>query len=222
MNAAVFVDVDLSRTRGLQGVIHEAPSTIGIDTFYRSLGKLPDLFLRGAGIPDTLISFGKKLAITPLDYYSCSLSYSTKDHEFVARIYADLQENGVRCWYAPHDMESGKKILEQIEIAIQLNDRLVLIPSDHSMNSEWVKTEIAYARTKELKENRRVLFPIGLVPLARIRDWKCFDAGTGKDSSREVREYLIPDFSEWQQPASYQKAFQALLRGLQTEGEALK
>jgi len=222
MKGAVFADVDLSRVRGLRDVIHEAPSTIGIDTLYRSQGKLPDLFLRGAGVPDTLMSFAKKLVVTPLDYYSCFLSHSTKDYEFAARLYADLQGEGVRCWFAPHDMESGKKVYEQIERAIQLNDRLLLVLSDHSMNSEWVKTEIAHARDREIKEHRKVLFPIGLVPFARIRDWKCFDADTGKDSAREVREYFIPDFSEWKEAHSYQKGFQGLLTGLRTEGDTLK
>src|SRR5882672_1247740 len=47
-----FGDVDLSEVRGLEGARHEGPSTIGIDTIYRSHGKIPELFLRGAGVPD--------------------------------------------------------------------------------------------------------------------------------------------------------------------------
>jgi hypothetical protein len=47
------------------------------------------------------------------------------------------------------------------------------------MNSEWVKTEIAHARRKELNEGRQVLFAISLVPFAAIRDLKCFDSDTG-------------------------------------------
>ncbi|MGB7758924.1 MAG: hypothetical protein WBL61_03790 [Bryobacteraceae bacterium] len=82
------------------------------------------------------------------------------------------------------------------------------------MNSEWVKTEIAHARQKELNEGRRVLFPISLVPFARIRDWKCFDADTGKDSAREIRDYFIPDFSNWKDHDPYAKAFERLLRDL--------
>jgi len=30
-----------------------------------------------------------------------------------------------------------------------------------------------------------------------LRDWTCFDADTGKDLAVEVREYFIPDFSNW-------------------------
>jgi hypothetical protein len=82
------------------------------------------------------------------------------------------------------------------------------------MNSEWVKTEIAKARQREVREQRRMLFPIGLVPFEAIRAWECFDADTGKDSAREIREYFIPDFSNWKNNDAYQVAFQRLLRDL--------
>jgi hypothetical protein len=85
------------------------------------------------------------------------------------------------------------------------------------MNSEWVKTEIANARQRELKEGRQMLFPITLVPFEHVKEWKAFDAYTGKDSAREIREYYIPDFSNWKDHDSYQKAFDRLVRDLKTE-----
>jgi hypothetical protein len=94
---------------------------------------------------------------------------------------------------------------------------LLLILSEHSINSEWVKTEIAKARRREEKEGKRVLFPVRLVGFERLRDWECFDGDTGKDSAREIREYFIPDFSNWKDHDSYQKAFQRLVRGLEGE-----
>jgi hypothetical protein len=42
-----------------------------------------------------------------------------------------------------------------------------------------------------------MLFRITLVPFARVKEWKCFDADTGIDSAREIREYFVPDFSNW-------------------------
>jgi hypothetical protein len=85
------------------------------------------------------------------------------------------------------------------------------------MNSEWVKTEIATARTRESKENRRVLFPIGLAPFQTIRKWKYFDADVGKDSAREIREYYIPDFGQWKDNDQYQQAFARLLNDLKRD-----
>lgn len=32
-----------------------------------------------------------------------------------------------------------------------------------------------------------------------LKDWECFDSDTGEDLAVEVREYHIPDFSQWEQ-----------------------
>jgi hypothetical protein len=150
----------------------------------------------------------------PVEFYSCFISYSTKDQEFAERLYSDLQAKGVRCWFAPHHVQAGRKLHEQIDEAIRLYDRLLLVLSPASMASEWVKTEIAKARKREFKEERRVLFPLALVSFESLLDWECFDADAGKDSAREIREYFIPDFSQWKNRASYQKAFDRLIRDL--------
>ena len=132
---------------------------------------------------------------------------------------------GVRCWFAPHDIHAGRTIHEQIDEAIRVYDKLLLILSEASMKSEWVSTEISKARKRERQEKRRMLFPISLAPFATIRDWECFDADAGKDSARELREYFIPDFSNWQDD-SYARAFARLVRDLKanpahvTESEA--
>lgn len=44
-----------------------------------------------------------------------------------------------------------------------------------------------------------------------------FDADTGIDSAREIREYFIPDFSNWTAHDSYSKAFDRLLRDLKAQ-----
>ena len=43
-------------------------------------------------------------------------------------------------------MQAGKKIHEQIDEAIRIYDRMLLILSEASMSSRWVKTEIAHAQ----------------------------------------------------------------------------
>jgi TIR domain-containing protein len=153
-----------------------------------------------------------------LEFYSCFISYSTKDQEFADRLYADLQNKGVRCWFAPHDIEAGKKIHEQIDVAIRTHEKLLLILSPNSMNSEWVKTEIRKARKRERTEKKRVLFPVRLVSFEAIRDWELFDVDEGKDLAVEIREYYIPDFSDWKNHDPYAKGLQNLLRDLKTDG----
>ncbi len=150
----------------------------------------------------------------PIGFYSCFISYSTHDQEFADRLYADLQAKGVRCWFAPHDIKGGRKIHEQVDEAIRLHDKLLLILSQQSMKSNWVKTEIANARAREEQEGKQLLFPITVAPFEEVKKWKQFDADTGLDSAREIREYFIPDFSKWKDHDSYQTAFQRLVKDL--------
>jgi uncharacterized protein YjbI with pentapeptide repeats len=189
--------VNLTDAKGLEDCDHAGPSMIDHRTVAKSR-TLPLKFLRGCGLPDQLIEFFPSILNQPIQFYSCFISYSTKDHGFATRLHADLQNKGVRCWFAPHDMRGGRKLHDQIDEAIRVYDRMLLILSGDSMDSEWVKTETAHARQKELNEKRRVLFPISVVPFESIHCWRCFDADTGKDSAREIREYFIPDFSNWQ------------------------
>ena len=49
LHVTIFGNVDLSEARGLETVRHAGPSTIGIDSIFRSKGKISENFLRGAG-----------------------------------------------------------------------------------------------------------------------------------------------------------------------------
>jgi TIR domain/Pentapeptide repeats (8 copies) len=216
LGETIFGNTNLKDAQGLDQCNHSGPSTIDHRTIARSW-PLPLAFLRGCGLPDKLIEYLPSLLNEPIQFYSCFISYSTEDQPFAERLHADLQNKGVRCWFAPHDIQGGKKIHEQIDEAIRVYDRLLLIVSPHSMHSEWVGTEIAKARKRERRENRRMLFPVRLVSFEALRDWECFDADAGRDSAREIREYFIPDFSNWKNHDSYQKAFERLLRDLKAE-----
>jgi hypothetical protein len=128
----------------------------------------------------------------------------------------------VRVWFAPEDLKGGKKLHEQLFEAIQIHDRLLIVLSEHSIQSEWVMTEIRKARAVEKKEKRRKLFPIRLCDMATLQAWECFDADTGKDLAVEMREYFIPDFSNWKvladgHPAAFESAFARLKKDLEAE-----
>ncbi len=213
-----FADMDLSEVEGLETVTHRAPSSIGIDTIYKSQGKIPYVFLRGAGVPEEFIQYMPHLITgKAIQFYSCFISYSTSDQEFAERLHADLQSKGVRVWFAPEDIKGGRKLHEQIPEAIRLYDKLLLVLSENSMQSEWVKTEIYHARQDEIRNNKRKLFPIGLAVYKKISDWTAPYGRLAKDMAVEIQEYYIPDFSNWKDHDSYKQAFDRLLRDLQAE-----
>jgi hypothetical protein len=84
-----------------------------------------------------------------------------------------------------------------------------------------VNTEIAKARKREVRDRCRVLFPIRLVSFETLRDWECFDADTGKDSAREIREYYIPDFGSWKTDHdAYQRELSRLIESLSSKPDA--
>jgi hypothetical protein len=124
---------------------------------------------------------------------------------------------GVRCWFAPEDIQGGKKLHEQIDQAIRVHDKLLLVLSPHSMASNWVEFELRRARRREIRDQCRVLFPVRLVNYTALRNWECFDADTGRDLATEIREYFIPDFTNWKDHDAYQQAFGRLLRDLRPE-----
>jgi hypothetical protein len=96
MVGCVFSEVDLSGAKGLESVRHRGRSSLDIETIHRSKGNIPDSFLRGVGIPEPFIRNIPSLvaAMEPIQFYSCFISYSEKDREFIDRLYSDLQGQG--------------------------------------------------------------------------------------------------------------------------------
>ena len=157
----VFANLDLSTVEDLDYVIHRGPNTIGIDTLYKSQNKIPESFLLGCGIPQILIDYLPSLTGKAITFYSCFISYSHRDEEFTKRLHSRLREANLRVWYAPEDIQGGKKLREQIYTAIEYHDKLLLVLSDHSIYSDWVMTEIRRTRKleKENKQTQTIPYP---------------------------------------------------------------
>jgi hypothetical protein len=113
-------------------------------------------------------------------------------------------------------MKPRKKVYEQLRVAIYNNEQVLLILSENSMKSEWVKTEILTAKKREDKEGKQILFPISLVEYEKIKEWELFDSDTGRDLAKEIREYHIASFHGIkQEKTSCQNKFAEILDALQ-------
>src|SRR5262249_39107955 len=158
-----------------------------------------------------LIDYLPSFLNAPIHFYSCFVSYSSKDQEFVERLYADLQNKGVRCWFAPEDLKIGDKFRTRIDESIRIYDKLLLILSEHSIASDWVEKEVETALEKEGKLKRTVLFPVRL-------DDTVLESETGWAADvRRTRH--IGDFRRWKEHDAYQKTFERLLRDLKAADE---
>jgi hypothetical protein len=202
--ATKLANTSLSRAVGLETVRHLHGSSIGIDTFFRS-GGLPEAFLRGCGMPDEFIIYAASLVGKPIEYYSCFLSYSSKDTEFAKRLYADLQARGIRTWFAPEDLKIGDPLKPVIDQSVRSHEKLLVVLSEHSVASSWVEREVEAAMRQEQKQSRTSLFPIRL-------DDTIFDVEDGW--ATDLRQRHIGDFREWKSHDYYQKAFERLIRDL--------
>jgi hypothetical protein len=211
-----FVDVDLSKAKGLESIEHKGPSTVGVDTLVRSRGRIPEAFLRGCGVPDPVIVSLSALigGMEPIQFSSCFISHSSKDQPFADRLHGRMEQERLRVWYAPEDLRGGLKSVDQIDQASRLYDKLLLVLSKASMASDWVRHEITWAVERGKREDRQVLFPLGLSPWKDIKAWTAFDSDQGKDVAKVVREYPIPDFSNWKDHDSFEAAFAKLLEDL--------
>jgi hypothetical protein len=210
----IFQRTNLSGARNLHLCDHEGSSIIDHFTILKS-GNLPKKFLRGCGLPDSLIEYYPSLLNKPLEFYTCFISFTESDDLFAERLYNDLQGEGVRCWRWKEDAKIGHILIRSIDEAIREYDKLIVICSKESLKSPAVIREIERALQKEdklLYEGREleVLFPIRLDDFI-FDEWEHY-------RKPDIIKKNVGDFRNWKNHDSYQKAFELLLRDLKADG----
>ena len=206
----VFSNIKLTAVRGLETCQHYGPSTIDHRTLAQS-GPLPLAFLRGCGLDNWEIEATKLYQpdLTPtqitdivyriyglrtdplIQFYSCFISYASKDNTFAERLYADLQNKGVRCWFAPEDMKMGDRIRDTIDQQIRLRQKLLIVLSSASIASPWVEDEVEAALEEERtsQERRTVLVPIKIDHTVEETD---------RTWARQIKRTRHINAAEWQ------------------------
>jgi len=170
-----------------------------------------------SGARDTIESVEKKTALVSqlvggwpvsTEFYSCFISYSSKDDDFARSLHARLTESGVECWFAPKDLKPGEFFRQKIEDEIHERDKLLLVLSEESVKSDWVREEVEACFERERREKTEILFPI------RLDDAIMRTNAAWAASIRRQRH--IGDFSGSAEPKNYQAGFDRLLEDLKT------
>lgn len=204
LDGTLISDCNLSLALGLDDCEHYGPSVIDHLTLEQS-GTLPILFLKGIGLPDDLIALLPNVFAKQNDYHSCFISYSNLDQKFAARLHRNLQEAGIRCWFAPHDMPIGGKILDEITEAIRRRDKVILILSERSLASDWVEDEVTKAFEEERVRKTTVLCPV------RLDD----SVMTSQEAwAAKLRGRHIGDFRRWKSEKLFAEEFGKLKQTL--------
>lgn len=213
----IFADNDLSAVRGLETAHHYGPSTIGVDTLFKSQGKIPEIFLRGAGLPEGFITYIPSLTGHAIEFYSCFISYSHADKAFARRLYDALQGRDIRCWLDEHQLLPGHDVFAEVDRGIRLWDKVLLCCSKASLTSWWVDNKInaAFAKEQGLMKERGekvlALIPLDLDGYLLGGKWK-----SGK--AVPVRSRLAANFRGWRRSdKKFNAQFEQVVKALRTD-----
>ena len=206
MGRTILGNLDLGGVLGLETVSHSSPSTIGVDTCFRSRGPISGDFLRGTGIPEVFLNYldslGKDSSLTTVLVY-CSAA----DDAFVQKLRDRLESDGIRCWTSPwkHDDSLRASVFRS---EVLLYTKLVLILSESSVGSPWLGSLVTetFARDSNgdglYAADRSSIIPVHLDDsLSRVnQDWaNLLPSGGGIE------------FRDLETPAAIEAAFTALI-----------
>jgi hypothetical protein len=209
-----------------------------------SRGNIPEAFLRGCGVLQSIIENGRP----PMDRQASFVRFSRCDaeEEFAKLLRDRLREAGVHVWLVPEDIELERTIArlraqlarlghpsrspthsarrrspvgENMPDVLRRDGALILVLSEESMASEWTARDISWARKREQVERRKIIFPIRLVDFKALQEWECLDAEEGKDLAPEIRDLHMPDFANWKDHRAFEVAFTRLLDDLRASAE---
>ena len=104
------------------------------------------------------------------------ISYSSKDKTTADAVCARMESGGIRCWYAPRDIQPGADWADSIIQAIDQSRVMVLIFTKDSNISKQVLREINYAVGAGV-----TIIPLRLTkeehPCRKSKNWKVIRMG---------------------------------------------
>ncbi|MBQ3295504.1 MAG: toll/interleukin-1 receptor domain-containing protein [Erysipelotrichaceae bacterium] len=76
------------------------------------------------------------------------ISYKSEEEEYARRVRKVLEDNGISCWMAPDSIPIGSNYMKQIPQAIESCKVMIVLVSEKSQQSTWVKNEFSQAISK--------------------------------------------------------------------------
>ena len=90
------------------------------------------------------------------------LSHSSHDKAFVRQLSADLTKAGVGIWLDEQRILVGDSIVEKVGQGLVESDFFIIVLSEASVESEWVKKELNRALLSEIEKRRVIVLPAKL------------------------------------------------------------
>lgn len=143
---------------GFDQTIHHAPSQMDFISLAHS-DSVPPAFTEKFGIYPSVYEQIRK--IDTQKYLDCFISHSSKDLDFVKRLWGALMQCNIPSWFSQFDYrlnaswKKGKEI-DPYELSrdlynmVDAADVVLVVLSNHSLRSKWVGEEVMRARKKIL------------------------------------------------------------------------
>lgn len=88
------------------------------------------------------------------------ISYSNVDKKFVNELAQKLKIYGVSVWYDDWEIKVGDSIVDKVYAGLEKSDALVIVLSNESVKSKWVKEELNTAIIKKIQDNNIIILPV--------------------------------------------------------------
>ena len=216
---SVLHDCDLRNVVGLDQVRHDAPSSIGVDTVYRSGGLIPAAFLAGAGVPGSLAVLQEAIVAEAPALTECYISCRDDDEEFARKLSRDLSEQGVNAYVFSERVRGNALVSrlsssdqEEIERWLRNYDKLVVVASSRALDNEAILNDITAARNKQQSADRWLLYfvapddglmrPSGRAARTMATENVIFDLRPEDSATYEAEVAKLADALRQDQPAS--------------------
>ncbi len=134
MRDTIFTAADLSDALGLDAIQHLGRSHLS--SHMLSDQQLPVAFLRGVGITEP------QLRTRQPRFHVAFLLSDPSDEAIAQRLQAVLQVRGVRAWHINMPIRRGSRAFDDVHLAIQEQDRVVILLSRNSLQSWWMESEV--------------------------------------------------------------------------------
>jgi uncharacterized protein YjbI with pentapeptide repeats len=190
----VLAASDLSRARGLEAVVHDGPSTVGVDAFLLSRGEIPDAFLAGIGLSPLTIEYLKAVAAAEegmLVGDALFLLFADSDRPRARRLRAYLRMHRHLAWYWLEAQELAGQHNPDLNLRVRFHDRLIVLVSRAAAGSHTLAAPLARALEKEAAERRRIVLAV------RIDDAALTDTLVAIHPDRIVADFRGVD---WEDP----------------------
>lgn len=211
IRSSAFTNVDLSRAKGLESVRFFGPSSLGIDSIYRSNGCIPTAFLRGCGVPEDFVQQIPSFAYAGMQQNACYICHHPLDRVFSEKLHNDLQSVGIRCWLLPNDDDSPLTQATQFEEIAGHRDKLLVVCSKHSLMDKTVMRELNHSLFAETQEKRNILLCITRDEYV-LKDWN-------HPRKEDILHKTVSNFQHWEKPESYERALGKVVRAIKAMHE---